>query len=451
MTDTIARFGMNLLLCAMALPAVAAQSEQTSSDTAPPPSAAATDAPPAVFHRSLNMIRQVGQSPEDGEPAHGEQQGQRPNRFFALGTEANEYAQRMKERLADPEQRAALRAEQRALLVAQNAGVGRALGLDVATEQKLIELLTDQQMKQLEQTSMMSAPDAFDLHKHAEEATQRMDALSALLGDSKLERYQEFARAQPARYWVSQFVSRLAPTDKLQPDQEDRLIALKQEQFDAASEARGPRQALRRPLGRPTADAMRSLQLQSVRANENSWRRRQVEVPALEQKAAAFLTPTQLAELSKLHAQEQDSLRRYIESVRAQAGLDRSIPETPEVEEEASVLIDAQLQIELSMTVNRETTTLLRTVRSGESFTFEAAPRLIVEATPAMYDQEWVELQLNYFEDGVTGRRRLPGTMTTTAQPGEFEGPLASRGSGSVVAGGRRGYAVETNFRAKIL
>jgi len=450
MTDTFDRLGMNLLLCAMAIPAMAAQTEQTSSDAVPLPPAA-THAPHARVQGGFNVIRQVGQSPASGEPAQGEQaRGPGLKSFFVTGHDANEFVQRMKERLSDPEQRAALRAEQRAMVVSQHLGVGRVLRLDPATEQKLLELLTDQQMNRLEQMSMRSAAGVPDMHKSADEMTERMNALRDLLGAAKLERYQDFERSQPARYWVSQFTSRLAPEGRLQPAQEDRLIALKQAQFEAAVETSGPRRLFRRPSRQPTAEPERELQQVILRANEDAWRKQQAEIQVLEQQAAAFLTPTQLAELSTLHAQEQDIRRSQIESARAQAGLDPAIPETPEVVEETPVLIEAQLQVELSITVNRETTTMMRTVRNGEAFTFAGAQGLVVEARPAMYEQDWVEVQLNFYEDGPTGRRRLPGSMTTTARVGEFEGPLAAGGSGTVFMG-RRGYSVETNARAKVL
>src|SRR3546814_10228381 len=47
----------------------------------------------------------------------------------------------------------------------------------------------------------------------------------------------------------------------------------------------------------------------------------------IEEQAAEFLTPAQLAELSKHHTEEQERLRRWIESARAQAGMDPRIPE----------------------------------------------------------------------------------------------------------------------------
>ena len=448
MTQPIARFGMNVFLCSLAIPAIAAPPEQTSQPGAEPPPPVATDAPFTIIQRGTNVFRPV-------EPTPAEQGAKMRNRIeFVTGDQANERAQRMRERLGDPEQRVALRAEQRAAVAAQNTGVGRLVGLDPVMEQQLIELLTDQQMEQLQRVHLQPGPNFPDLQQAADEITQRMNALRALLGDEKLERFQDFETSRSGRYWVSRLSERLAPADQLQPDQVDRLTALKHEQFERASVANAPWRSLRPPRDQPISfeDLRRDSQRQTRVANENAWRRRHVENRALEQQAASFLTSAQLAELSRYQAEEQDDLRRYLESARAQAGLDPTIPEQPEVVEEAPKLIDARVQVEVSLIVNREPTKVMRTVRTGESFTFEAAQGLIVEATPMMYDHDWIYVQLKYYEDGATGRRRLSGGSISTSPARPSAGsPGAGGGSSGTVITGRKGYAVETSIDARVL
>lgn len=449
MTHPVVRFGTNLLLCSVAIPAIAAQSEQTPRPSAVPPPPTATHAPLIVQHGSSNVLQATDPSTSTGEPgAKGQNQFR-----LVTGEQANEFAQRLKERLADPEQRVALRAEQRAAVVSQSVGVGRLVGLDPDMEQKLIELLTDQQMERLDQMHAQPRPNLADLQKYADETTQRMNALHDLLGDEKLERFQTFEMNQSGRHWVRRLSARLAPADQLQPDQEDRLTALKQEQFEMSSSAVGSWRLFGRPIGQPISieDMQRDSQRQARITSENSWRKRQVENPALGQKAAAFLTSVQLAELSKIQAQEQDNLRRFVESARAEAGLDPKIPEQPEVAEGTPKLIEAQVQVEVSLIVNREPTTVTRTVRNGESFTFEAAQGLIVEATPMMYDNDWIDVHLKYYEDGATGRRRLSGGSISIVQARQPDGSLATGGSSGTVISGRKGYAVETTVNAKVL
>jgi hypothetical protein len=194
----------------------------------------------------------------------------------------------------------------------------------------------------------------------------------------------------------------------------------------------------------------RESQRQTRIANENSWRKMQVENRTLEQKAAAFLTFAQLAALAKYQAQEQDDRRHYVESARAEAGMDPKIPATPEEVEQAPKLVEAQLQVEVSLTVNGEPTTVTRTVRTGESFTFEAAQGLIVEATPVMYDDDWIDVHLKYYEDRMAGRRRLSSGISTV-RARQSDGSLPSGGGGGTVITGRKGYAVESTVNAKVL
>lgn len=455
MTHPVARLGMNLLLCSVAIPAIAAQSEQTPQPGADPPPPAATHAPFVILqHGGSAVFRPADPNAGNGEPAPDEQGGKMQNRLrFVTGEQMNEIRQRLTERLTDPVQRVALRAEQRAMLESQNAGVGRLVGLDPAMEQKLIELLTDQQMEQLDKFHLQPRSGIPDLQQHADEITQRMDALRDLLGDEKLERFQEFQMSQSGRYWVAQLAARLAPADQLQPDQEDRLVALKQEQFQISSPTSGMWRTLRRGFGPSSSleEMQRHSQRQGLIANENSWRRRQVENRAIEQKAAAFLTATQLAELTKYQAQEQDNLRRFVESARAEAGMDPRIPEKPDVVEETPQPIEAQLQVEVRLSINRELTTVTRTVRTGESFTFEAAQGLLVEATPVMYEDDWIEVHLSYYEEGANGRRRLSGGTISTAQARQPDDSLSTSGNSGTVISGRRGYAVETSISAKVL
>ncbi|HEY5759421.1 MAG TPA: hypothetical protein VIU34_26540, partial [Steroidobacter sp.] len=54
---------------------------------------------------------------------------------------------------------------------------------------------------------------------------------------------------------------------------------------------------------------------------------------------------------------------------------------------------------------------------------------LIVEATPMMYEDDWIDVHLNYYEEGATGRRRLSGGSISTAHARQSDGSLATGGS----------------------
>jgi hypothetical protein len=176
----------------------------------------------------------------------------------------------------------------------------------------------------------------------------------------------------------------------------------------------------------------------------------------IEEQAAEFLTPTQLAELSKHHTEEQERLRRWIESARAQAGMDPRIPEhaaaAADVPEQPRIPIDGQVQVEIRLTVNRaEPTVVTRTVRNGESFTFEAADGLTAEATPTLYDDHWLEMAMTYYERSTDGKRRLSGGGTFGVLTRLHDGTPGAGGGGGTVVGGRKGYAIEAMVNATAL
>jgi hypothetical protein len=450
---------MTLFLASLAISASAAESRKAVPPPAAAPPAAATNAPPTIIeHSGENVFQAVELNAVAGDTEA--EQGSAENRlFFVTGEKAEEASRRMRERLADPEQRTALRAEQRASVQQQHAGVGRALGLDPATEKKLIELLTDQQMSHLEQMYSGSRPD-FDSYRQAQATTQRLDALREVLGDEKFDRYQDYTTTLGERRRVSLFSERLGAGNKLRLDQEERLIALLREQnAHRMEEGRMPGWMLRGLEGRkmPSREEMqRESQLSTIAGNEESWRRNEVTNREIEQQAAEFLTPVQLSQWSKYQAQEQDRLRRWIESARAQAGLDPRIPEHAPAAATASEpprkLFDGLVQIDLRLTVNRgEPTIVTRTVRNGESFTFEAAEGLIAEATPTLYEDHWLSVQMNYYEQDAVGKRRLHGGGSFGVQTRMPDGTPSSGGGGGTVIAGRKGYAIEAMIGATAL
>jgi hypothetical protein len=290
--------------------------------------------------------------------------------------------------------------------------------------------------------------------------TRHLEALREVLGEEGFDRFQDYTTTLGERRQVGVFSARLGAGDELRPDQEERLIALLREQtLRTIEEVRMPRWTLRN-LNRPEMpsreELQRESQLNTIAANEESWRRKQVTNRELEKQAAAFLTPTQLAELSKLHAQEQERLRRWTESARAQAGMDPKIPEraaaAEDVSEDPRKPIDGQVQLEIRLTVNRdEPTVVTQTVRNGEPFTFEAADGLIAEATPTLYDDHWLDVRMTYYEQGAAGKRRLQGGGGFGVRTRMPDGTASRGGGGGTVITGRKAYAIETMISATAL
>ncbi|WP_129648072.1 coiled-coil domain-containing protein [Peristeroidobacter agariperforans] len=410
----------------------------------------ATEAPVTIIkHGSVDLMPLT---PPDAQPAGGEGDANRLE--FRVGEQAKQFEARMRERMADPEQRSALRAEQQAELRKQHAAVGSVLGLDETTVDRLIERLTDRQMDQLE--LIYGQPEnRLDLQRQAEMTTRHMNELGELLGEQGLVRYERYAASLPERRQVEALSARFAAENELRPDQKERLIALFHERTRRSLEAmQGSRWTLRSlgpgELSSPE-QMQRASQLSTIEANEQSWREREVTNREIEAQAAAFLNPGQLTELSTYQAQEQERLRRRVESMRAQAGLNPHIPERAAPASERSeprVLVDQQVQIEIRFTVNRAEPKLVsRTVRNGEAFTFEAAEGLIIEATPRLYEDHWLDVQMTYFEQDAAGKHPLPGGDTFGVRTRSPDGQPMSGGGGSLIKG-RKGYAMNAMFSA---
>src|SRR5262245_18293093 len=126
----------------------------------------------------------------------------------------------MRARLADPEQRKAMRAEQRDGLVRTYPDIEEQLKIDSPTRDALFELLADQHMESLDAM--------FDQHRRPAMPSmqgmvgtenKKLDQLRALLGEDGLERYQEYTVTAYERQQVREVDALLGPGDKLSPEQ----------------------------------------------------------------------------------------------------------------------------------------------------------------------------------------------------------------------------------------
>ena len=383
---------------------------------------------------------------------------------FGPGSQA---MRQMRERLKDPQQRAALRTEWRAHIAESHPDIGQALDIDAATEEKLIELLTDHQMDQLDEfhlrfeddrTPAQTQSEQTQIRALADRETKRIEALRELLGQERLERYQTFKTTSRERTQVAMLDARLDPAHKLRADQKERLIAVYQEhnirdldQHRLSTFSRSPFGTAFREL--PSAEELQRIsQLQTIASNEEIWRRMPQSDGLLRQRAAEFLTEPQLTALAQMNAAEANSLQRWIEQARAQAGLSPNIPEHSEAPPEASqpprtpLAEDVKLSIKLAVN-GSEPAVFTHVGRNGEPATFAIAEGLLVEARPTAYDDEMFDLQMTYYEEGSTGKRVIGrmGQMGPITRATVDPSSLDRRGGGSTVVTGSKGYAVEVS------
>lgn len=383
------------------------------------------------------------------------------NVFHAFGSESPTMRQ-MRERLRDPQQRALLRAEHRVQILDSHRDVKQVLGLDAATQEKLIELLTDQQMDQLDEFYLRSEDSAAPPHAErmvarADNETKRVQTLRELLGPEGLERYQQFSASLNERTQVVEFDDRLDPAHKLSGDQRERLIALHKEH--ATHELEQMRRSDVRPhasFGRlldklPSAEELqRQAALDTIAANEQSWRRMPKSDQLLRQRAAKFLTPPQLTTLAQMHAEKASHLQKWIEQARVQAGLSPDIPDRPEPSpalQPLRTVVAGEVRLNISLTLNRnEPTSFAHVGGNGEPVTFAIADGLFLEAKPTLYSDDTFDLQMSYYEESTTGKRLIgqSGQMgQITRAPAGPQGLNYQGSSGTVITGSKGGYAIE--------
>jgi hypothetical protein len=382
--------------------------------------------------------------------------------FRAFGSESPVMRQ-MAERLRDPQQREVLRAEQRAQIVSSHEGLMQALeNFDAQTEEKLIDLLTDQQMQTLDEFhlrrdgagSAQADPWEHRLRARAENETQRIEALRDLLGPENYERLQAFKATSSERAQIGMLDARLSPDHKLRDDQKEQLIAVYKEHNARNRDVHRRTMSLHSPFGeavrKPLSkeELQRISQLQSIAANEDNLRRLPESDRLLRQGAAGILTAPQLATLEKMQAEQASNQKKWIERARLQAGLSADSPEqTADAPAERTPLA-GQVKLSIKVKVNRnEPTTFTHMGNNGEPVTFASAEGLIVEATPTVYDDDVFDLQLAYYEEGSTGKRLIGnmGQMGTVSRAPAAPPNLDRHGGSGTVLIGSKGYAVELN------
>lgn len=366
-----------------------------------------------------------------------------------------------RERLQDPQKRAALRTEERASLVESHYGVAEALALNEAQFEKLMDVLADQRMTQLEQFHLhMSKPagpqERRDHQKelHARVASE-IEGLREVLGEQKLERYQALQVSLSHRLEVRALDDRLDTPHKLSTTQREQLVQLSFDHTMQQLEQHRPTfAAMRFPFGVPLQtmpsheELQRSSELLTIESNEENWRRMPESHRQLRAQAAAFLTAPQLAALELTHAEREMQLQRYLEQKRSQVGLSPTIPEQHEPAPAPLPTVAGKVKLSMTVIVNGGPPgSFAKVVSSGKPVSFEIDDGLIVQATTSLFENDMYDLRLKFYEKGRTGLRAI-GNL---GQAGEIVRAAADHPSrhvdsgGSTVIAGKKAYTLEVS------
>ena len=380
--------------------------------------------------------------------------------FTTIG-DGSEHIRKMRERLQDPQQRAAVRVEHRNYIVDVNYNLANVLELDTSTYEKFIDLLVDQQMARFDEVHLRDlAPTsesdiASHFHSHVERQNQELEALRALLGQEKLARYQQFQLTLGECREVRKLDEHLKPSDKLSRAQKERLIELFHESqqrrslqdHHCAAQLLPSLGALRGDAPSP-GELQRRSQLLTIGANENVWRRTPEANRQLRQQAAAYLTAAQLSQFEELHADRLRQLQQSIEHMRVQAGLSANIPAVVEATNPIVQEVTCAVRVQIKIAVNGAKPVMFtEVVNSNTSSTFEMDEGLLMEATPTVFDNDTYALQIKYFEQAQTGKR-LIGILRDVgklSRPEANDDWILGRDRSIVV--GSKAYAIELSAR----
>ncbi len=359
--------------------------------------------------------------------------------------------ERLRQSLADPQRRAEIRADRIRQARIERPELARVLQVDTATEERLFNLLADHQLSiELQPDPNPYVPEAPDLNpllSVAQEHTQRMREIGAIVGTDKLDAYVDYISTVQWRQAVEHFDATLPTANQLAFEQKDALVVLMYQD--------GLRRGARPGLGHPQqfpptsgvtrAERRRQMELQTLSLNEASRLRVEADQLGFVEQARSLLTVQQAEVFAAQQQLEVDRARAERERDRRALGLSLDEPLPQPV---AAPVLTANLRLQLELDVNAtHTAQTLRSVR-GASVSFAGPEGLWVQARPALIDRDTLELELRFFETR-NNERRLLGCTAIDSRVGSAGKPASYQtGRTATVFVGRKGYAVGWTYSA---
>jgi hypothetical protein len=375
----------------------------------------------------------------------------------ANGPEFQKQAAEMRRKLVDPELRKALRAEQRASIESQHPGLAEALEITPDLHKRLIDLLTDEQMKHLdlfyaEQAQPFGADSA---KNYAAAETRKNQQLRELLGEERYVRYLDYREQSPSRQRLAYYEARLDPQDKLTADQTERLRALLQKEWEESLARRSG--MMRNPFGRlafSASDREASLRKANIELNEDGFRRLKEDSRLLLKQLADILTPAQFKVFERIETEKIAGQRKYVQQMRVSAGMAPEFDETLKDEPDAdSELKAGRVRLELSVRANNSEPVKASVVtENGKAAAqFEGPEGLWVEATPSLLNDGSGQVNFKFYESVNGKRRALSGSMGTGILPQQKDTPLGMGGGSGSTFSGLQTYEIFVNVQITAL
>lgn len=380
----------------------------------------------------------------------GEQVGQ-GNVFFS----DEQSLQSFQQRLNDPAQRLALRAEYLASMEGNHPDFAEVVGIDAATQQKFFDLLADQHLQRLAEFAERARPHGPSgpdwLQGVADSQTKVIEAQREVLGAEGLERHRDYMDTLGARLEVVRLDARLASGQKLQPGQKARLISLINEHEPLRKQM--STRTSRAPLVAAASgtDAQSRLALFDVAGHMEDLLKSMMDADrAVLARAGEFLTAPQLTALESMRTEKVSNMRRHIEQTRAQAGTSAAAPAeraAQRADDNGLEPLAGDIKVEISIAVNDGKPALLtHTGPNGQAVEVEV-DGLLVEVKSTVYERDFVDTQFAYYEQGSNGRR-LIGSGAQAGASASRLGSFRGGGGSTVIMGTKKAYAVTTSVVA---
>ena len=344
----------------------------------------------------------------------------------------------MRRRLADPLEREQVRKEERVQVQARHPDIAAVLGIEAPLETRLIDLLTDQQLQHLDRFYS-------DLPPRVEVELRNKEQLRELLGEEVFERYLDYCTTLGERWQVAYFCARLSTADALTSVQKDQLLALlpDRDRIGAGQAAPSP------PIFVPALEAY--MRKRNIESSENAFRQMREDSQRLLQRLPHILTPRQLETYARMEEEKIARQREHVRQMRIEAGMSAEFDETgPAVRQSRPTLVEGQVRVEISLTVNGSETLLTQfQVANGKMAPGWRAPEgLWVEATPFVYTDGWMQAALQFYEERGERRRPLGGRLTIGGLTRHWE--RQGRG-GARIGGATRTYNIWIQVRPSLI
>jgi hypothetical protein len=252
---------------------------------------------------------------------------------------------RMDKLLADPEYREAMRAQERLAMSSRYPDLAEALHLQPEEAEKLMDLLTDQQVAAMGRQPTFrpdGTPDENSIREWQKQMEQQQRdnqaQIASLLGDTQFQEWKDYQNSMGARMQVKQLRDTLGSSDPLRADQVQPLvaaIAAEQLRYGAELQRNAGRAGKARSMSQSDQLSMMEQGLeQSTQYNQR-----------MHDAAAPYLSARQQEQFDRMLNQNLEIQRITVRMVRARA--------EAEARGEAPTTNDGQLVIGSSLVESR--------------------------------------------------------------------------------------------------